>query len=274
MASLDFDDEKTSILVEIKTTTETFVIAREKLMNTKYFKALLEFPSSKGILINDEKSIIETDFESDTFKYIAEHMKYGSVHGNLTLDQLQRVNQMADYICYGPLMKKNIIKPDELELHIFFDHSKYNSWKIRIESNTTNGMDYVQYCMQYKYPELFYYNSVKKEIGVDFLEEIYASEFKDKYKGNNIIERYSLFTNIISLIQKDLRMSIKQILYFENDNYKKYAIVKFIGDDLTSFPCGMSFNSLSYTDFLLKNISPIVLLHDFQLDKIPKVWYF
>jgi hypothetical protein len=258
-------------IIKVYACDTIFHVEKSKLEKSGFFKHQLSFNSLSSIdLYDKEYEEIKTDLEPEIFQHIVFHMKYVNMNRTLTQIELEKINLMADYLLYGPLMKNRVIKPETLKMCIMVTGGEWR--KNPVITIQSNNMDYIYHCMRNAHPDTFYINKIENKVGNDFL---YVNYFN--FKGNfpiKTIDRYYGFLSEIKLMQHDLCLSIGHIEVIFVDS-KRYAYVTFLGDDLHSSPCNTKFKKLPHDMFEEKKevCDPAIIIRDYTPDDFPIVYY-
>lgn len=200
-----FDTNKSMITIQINANENIFYVSTSDLCKSDYFKSLLNFEKNAK---DEERYVVRVDFEVDIFKYIIEHMKYGNISTSLSLDEKNKISQMADYLLYEPLMDVRMIQPPLSEFKVSID----------TDTNTISSdqMDYVRQCLESKYS----FNPITKTFSSECITSIYnfgstLTYHKDMdtymFESNGEMKRISKFTNDLNASIVNMTIYIKPI---------------------------------------------------------------
>jgi hypothetical protein len=258
-------------IVKVYACNREFTIRQNALEKAEFFKCKLHFEQNNWFENNILK--IKTDLEPDTFSHVIEHMKYNScTHlNNIKYEERQRIKQMAEYIQYSPLMNKEILKPKEMVMEIV-DSDIYIDTDV-----DTDGQNYVISCMENKYPGTFFFDKISKKIPNTFVKKTYEIDmlickyFSSRKEAERILNITSTVVDFLKKIQKDIKMSMHNIL-IHMENYRiLYIKVKWIGDDMLSIPCLFVFDSMPYRKYTECKRNATITIINFS-NKLPQVY--
>jgi len=226
-----------------------FFIEKSKLLKATFFKSLINFQG-----VDDE---IKTDLEADVFKFIVEHAKYGKITSRLSRAEIKKINQMADYIQYHPLMHNNFLKPKTVIVEFFL----IEDWpKATVEFLSDADEYLISRLEEY---DKFYVNKVTKKIGSDFLGMFFNIKLESE-----IMDRYNQILACLKRIEEVLLMSIFKI-DFVNTAKKIYCHTTYTADKLSAIPT-FKFEKSFYLEDC--DNQSIVTIRDFSLIDRPVIY--